>query len=509
VSTNGGERWQKHSRGLTKDAQADVGEFLRPHFSHLEISKTFQEDQTIFLAGFNGLFKSTNGGQQWQEIQTLSTRSIVGLGVSPDYKNDATVAIGTYVWGNYLSEDGGKTWTAINRGLEELNTYGLARVFNIVFSPNYSVEHILFSGTWSAVVKSTDRGKHWKMIPLTDLRGQKVKGPFAITVSPSFATDRTVYVGTRQGYLFRSTDGGDNFSIVGEVDRPIISLVISPDFSSDQTLYASVPGGVYKTVDSGTTWQSVSGGLVLTQNNAENDVKGDAENGSKNDSKNDSKNFILAISPNYKIDQTVFVGTASGIFQTKSGGENWEKLVNTAYGEDSYIEAIALSPAYQNDQTLIISARGKGLFKSIDDGKTFTPIGNALIEDNYVLSNMIGFPSVGTSPIYFSPDYSTDQTIYGFSGADLFKSEDGGNTWTQINLPTPSHDFWSSARLAHLRLKSSTKLMLIAASVAAILSYASIGYLGLEKNLALRKSQIKVGAALMTFIAVVALLSAG
>ena len=96
---------------------------------------------------------------------------------------------------------------------------------------------------------------------------------------------------------------------------------------------------------------------------------------------------------------------------------------------------------------------------------------------------MDGFRGLGASrPIQFSPSYSSDRTIYGFSGTELFKSEDGGNNWAAINIPTPDYNFITNSYLAYHNFKRSSKRIFIAALIAALLSYLFIGYLRLEKN---------------------------
>ena len=82
----------------------------------MRISDTFSKDKTIFLAAFDGLFKSTDGGQVWKKIDTLSANIIVGLAISPSYSSDSTVAIATYLGGAYSSDDQGTTWSAIVNG---------------------------------------------------------------------------------------------------------------------------------------------------------------------------------------------------------------------------------------------------------------------------------------------------------------------------------------------------------------------------------------------------------
>ena len=496
-SENGGISWQEYSKGLTDDTQAY--KLKRPYFSKLQISPAFTQDRTIFLAGYNGLFKSTNGGQKWQELDTLSAKTIVSLDLSPNYANDSTLAVGTYIWGSYISRDRGANWQAVNKGLEEVQRIkkqtGISRIFEMVFSPNYASDRTILATTWYGLFKSTDKGKqwdsrYWKQIQPKDKSWWSTPSQGVVTVvSPHFAEDNTVYLGTMDGHILKSMDGGKKFSLLNKLAQSVNSLVISPDFASDRTLYAGLPNQVYKSVDGGSNWQVASNGIVWLEGLDEKKAA----------------TVRLAISSNYKVDKTLFVGTAGGVFTTTNGGESWQQLVNTGYGDDGYIEGIALSPDFKSDRTLMLSVRGKGLFKSVDAGKTFTEVGRDLIDNNHLLSNMYGFPLVAASmPIQFSPAYSEDQTIYGYAESKLFKSSDGGNTWSAITIPIPDGNIFT---FIFLGIKTSPLLTFIAALITASLSYLLLGYLRLDKKLPWHKIPIRAGGTFAVFTIVLLVLS--
>ncbi len=402
-STNGGNTWQKLSQGITTDPQADKHKV--PHFKDLKISPTFAGDKTLFLAGFDGLFKSADGGLIWRQMDTLPKKLITGLALSPNYRNDSTVATTTYIGGFYKTINKGVTWTAINKNL--LTT----RIGDLVFSPNYSVDNTIFSYTYGFILKSIDRGGNWRKI---NCAGAAAPGfaPSRIVLSPSFASDKTLYFGTQQGRVFRSINSGENCSIIFSTPGKYIrSLAISPSFSTDKTMYISIDTqGVYKTINGGSTWQAINNGLT-------------------------NKNILeLAISPNYQLDKTIFLGTQVGLFKTTNAGQSWLKLPGSTYGGNSFIETVAVSPNYRSDRTVIVHVQGKGLFKSVDGGGTFVRIANNLLINNHALSNMDDFHSTGV-PIQFSPSYSVDKTIYGTSQEEIFQSNDGGNTWKIITIP--------------------------------------------------------------------------
>ena len=414
-SKDAGESWLSYSKGLSRDPQAD--QWKVPHFTDIEASDKFKQDKILFLAGFDGLFKSQNSGLSWRQLDTLTGEIVTGLAISPNYKNDSTLAVVCYGNRAYISKDKGNTWVPMKRGLEiprftgsfKKENSNVLRYYDIAFSPDYATDKTIFATLlWTKVLKSTDGGKHWKAISLPkDDRG------IAIVVSPDFSRDNTVFVASNQGVIYKSNDGGDNFSIIGETGEPInlaVSLIISPNYALDKTLYATSIINIYKSTDGGKNWRSMTGGTVIEK----------------------VGNIKLAISPNYKEDKTVIAGTGEGVFITKDAGDTWEKFRNNKYISEGFIEGVAISPDYKNDRTFIVSVQGKGLFKTTDNGKTFISLGDSSIS----LSRMNRVPS-GSMPIQFSPDYALDKTIYGFGSAktEVFKSTDGGYNWEILILP--------------------------------------------------------------------------
>lgn len=482
-SQDGGETWKKSSQGLVKESQAD--QMKSPHFTDLSLS-----ENTLFLGGFDGLFKSTDKGQNWQLLETLLPETIVALAVSPDYENDSTVAIAPYVGDPYISKDAGINWTQMYQGLEspyltrsfDEQDQDPRRFFDIAFSPNYDSDQTIFATLlWENFLRSTNGGKSWQRTQLPNVPKYSTRG-MTIATSPAFDSDQTIYLLTQQGVIYKSTNAGKKFSVLSKIGKDFsnetASIVISPNFPSDPTLYASSSDpGVFQSSDAGKTWQSVS----------------------EDSSLGETSSIRLAISPNYKADKTVFAGTNQGLFVTTDAGKTWDKLSSSANIENGYIEGVAISPNYQNDQTFIVSVRGQGLFKSVNRGQTFTPIGN----DDLAFARMNNVPCAG-KPIQFSPAYATDNTLYGFGSAqsELFKSTDGGNTWEIMELP--EHEDQEPGLLRSINLVlyvyRGQTLRLLLSLIAALLAYFVLGYLGLEKRLPLKKIQIQVLGTFVVFL---------
>ncbi|MEM9807183.1 MAG: glycosyl hydrolase [Cyanobacteria bacterium P01_D01_bin.56] len=416
-STNGGDRWQSVENGLTKTPQADKMGFA--HFTDLAISPNFYQDGTVLASGFNGLFKTINQGKSWQQLDTLPGDIPMALALSPDYAIDKTLVAVTYVGEAYMSQDGGDSWNPMAKGLElpfftdtfepiERND-DPRRFQSLAFSPNYGQDNTLFATILNNGVLHYSQGKGWQLQRFKDW-----ERALAIAPSPSYAQDKTVFVGTQEGRVYRSQNGGKSFKKISELGRQVGNespfMVMSPDYSQDKTVFMTGAEGVYRTTDAGRTWQTMTSPEQV----------------------HDRLKLKLAISPNYGEDGTLWLGTSDGLFATQDGGETWNTVVSDVYGANPYVEAVAVSPNYKQDKTLFVSVRGKGLAKSTNGGRTFAAVGDPTlplaIVDNF---------EYGAMPLVLSPNYAEDKTLFGFGAVtgDIFKSTDGGETWTTIQLP--------------------------------------------------------------------------
>ena len=171
--------------------------------------------------------------------------------------------------------------------------------------------------------------------------------PVVIAVSPDFGSDHTIYFGTRYQGIFRSVNGGLTWSnSLQALRNRITALVISPNFKADKTLYAGVAKeGIYKTIDGGETWRIIH--------------------------RDHSHNILLAISPRYKDDGTVFAATSQDLVKTVDRGKGWEKVDSPHPGRDLVYNALGISKTHNSDEIVLVSLKGKGLFR-VDDNRNFS-----------------------------------------------------------------------------------------------------------------------------------------
>jgi len=405
ISTDGGVTWSLSDNGLTVTAQA--AQLGRANFGQI-VAGSNGAAPAIFLGGFDGLFLSVDGGVTWS-TQHTHVDYLVGLALSPDFANDQTLLVTTYVKGAYVSTDGGATWQNAHTGLGHVRDGGngfaaVRRLYNAAISPDFANDGRMFTVTPNRFAYSDDLGVYWNEVGVSTPT-PPIRGP-VIAPSPDFAVDQTVFFGTLNGDVHKSTAAGESAWVhLSNVGSRIRSMVVSPDFTNDATLFVGATDGVAKSVDGGLTWTPVgpTGGSPQ-----------------------------LAISPNYELDQTVFSATSVGLHSTNDGGTTWTPVVSGPLTATSHIEAVAISPDYANDGVVLVSEESAGLLESLDGGVTFAATGADLLANNLVIAE---FNNPTEVPIEFSPDFANDQTVFAYGQQDLVKSTDGGSTWQFLSLP--------------------------------------------------------------------------
>ncbi len=184
---------------------------------------------------------------------------------------------------------------------------------------------------------------------------------------------------------------------------------MSPNFAVDQTVLAASGAliikpnvqVVLKSTDGGVNW-SVVPGLG-----------------------NNELITAVAFSPGYAVDQTIYVATSSGLFESANQGTVWTEVYNQA------VESMALSPNFAVDNTLFVATGTNTILESTNRGAAWTTVAepSAL--------------TAGLNAIAVSPNFDVDQTVLlGTIANGIFLSTNAGASWTSVTpgvtLPTVS-----------------------------------------------------------------------
>ena len=222
----------------------------------------------------DGIYKTTDGGQNWKNMGLLKSDRISSIIVDPKNSNTVWVGVLGALWGDsddrgiYKTIDGGITWDKIffvdnKTGCSDL----------IVDKKNNSIMYASFwefrrtgwsfssGGTQSALYKSTDAGKTWNKVH-TGFPASKL-GRIAITIAPSDSNILYAVLETEkaeQNGLYRSDDAGANWkhlnSDFGLVVRPFYFSRITVDPKNpDIVVKAGLSGSISR--DGGKTFKSL------------------------------------------------------------------------------------------------------------------------------------------------------------------------------------------------------------------------------------------------------------
>lgn len=260
----------------------------------------------------------------------------------------------------------------------------------------------------------------------------------AMAIDPEVPT--TIYAGTDQGGVFKSTDGGDSWFAVNDGLPGLRIFALAIDSQVTSTLYAIVRGnGIFKSLDGGGSWRAAQGGIPQSVAAGIHALAIDPQNpttlyvGVNGDhifKTTDGGNFwsrsgasntqAFAIDP--QTPSTIYAGTDRDLFKSSDGGVTWRALQTGLRA--NWVSALAIDPAAPG--TVFLATRSfetspphHPLLKSTDGGATWSDSNSGLPES---MLRAVAIDPRNPSILYV-----------GNPGGGVFKSDDGGTTWSAMN----------------------------------------------------------------------------
>lgn len=237
VSRDGGQTWKQYNALLA----GQVTTVVAP-------SPSYSRDGRLFVGMPGGILISSDDGEVWRTaIMPRETPQISAIVCSPTFSDDGIVFAATDGDGVFCSTNRGNAWEASNFGLLDLSVISLA------VSPAFADDKTLFAGTSTGLFLSKNGGRAWHQADM----GQKVT-VLAVAYSPNFTTDGLLCIGTEEGSVFRSTDRGRTWQVLGEVEGnwPINAIAVTTMESGDSMPIIAAGEGLWVWDEASRQWQS-------------------------------------------------------------------------------------------------------------------------------------------------------------------------------------------------------------------------------------------------------------
>ncbi len=239
-SYDGGQRWVSQRTGLDDVTVTSVVNqvlFVPDANTHL------------FAATTMGVFESVDGGDTWTKRMAGMKEILMVVTLAIDPRDSDVMYAGTS-GGVYKSLDRAKTWRKVHDGLisPEILSSGRALMVNsVLVDPRRS--ETVYAATLNGLYKTVDAAQLWTRIGL-GLPDQMIN---VMALDPS----GTLYIAGRQGAL-KSADGGLTWKPIntGLGSMNVRSLAVAP--WDPKTLYLGTNGsGLYRSRDGGENWTPI------------------------------------------------------------------------------------------------------------------------------------------------------------------------------------------------------------------------------------------------------------
>lgn len=181
-----------------------------------------------------------------------------------------------------------------------------------------------------------------------------------------------------------------------EADDIVLGLSITQEQGGAPVLWAAKGSGLYRFEDDGVSWTTAHDSLALDGPVA---------------------TTAIAATPGEGAGASLFAGIPGAVLASSDGGTTWRPAgLGTP---PPVVSAIAVSPEYVRDGTVVAGTLEDGIFRSSDRGGSWVPSNFGLLD-------------LGVLTLAMSPAFARDETIYAGTESGLYRSTNGGRSWRDV-----------------------------------------------------------------------------
>ncbi len=431
-STNGGATWTaSNGSGVTKLGCVNVRNISVRSATEIWAYGACRRD--------SGIYRSVDGGATWTRLGATQLPDDVVVGSLTFFGTIGSptnvVIASTARDGIYRSNDNGATWAQINNGIPAPAGPNRISVFNVVTLATAAQLMAYVEG--QGIYSSVDGGANWTAA------GNGIPANTFGTAGISKESNSILYFGTDKGPIYRTVDGGANWAIWGGTatnSDTWSARGVSIDATAANRYWVHTVRGLVRTNDAGATFTFVPipEGYV-TGANLDSSLNGAYV----------TAHDVYKVSNIYNPDWTSAVDISAaltgaadgvsvdpsangalivpvpnrGVYKTVNDGAAWTKLAipNLVAGTSPTIERSPSNPQilFAGLDNRFDTATGGGVYKSVDGGATWTDVSSGLATPQARQINSI---AMGSAP----------SVVYLTSEAGIFKSTTGGGSWVPV-----------------------------------------------------------------------------
>ncbi len=484
ISNDFGTSWIKSSsipKGIFEEIELEEGRELEEEdidkVTVLYVSPS--DDDHIFVGTSNLLLKSTDRGKTWRSLSDTFHRSdIKGLAIHPNNPDIIYARIGIYTFsdcsdvdnddpdyeesvskycpGVYKSTDGGENWKLLEEATGDpseggvyINEYNDSEIYSVFSRETFvskdaglssdeflnTKEHPIIPDVGVEIITFGESESEVFMAGLQGVYRTYDNGQTWIETNTGFvgsevvdivtALDGTMYATTYNLGIFKSIDGGKNWGFASFGIKSWYGMQLATHPEDADTVFTTTSGGVYKSTNAGESWRVIGG----------SDLCDDEEAGGNCH----YHGIIIEKEAPFK----VLVGSGGdqyskedvGLTGSEDNGESWRKS-DDGFVRDVHVSKLIIDP--NNNNVFYATTQGAteytdkvgdgaGVFKSNDRGNSWTQINN-------------GLDSLETNILTVDPNDS--ETLYlGTDDDGVYKSTDGGESWKKLTVSSLSKSF--------------------------------------------------------------------
>lgn len=213
----------------------------------------------------------------------------------------------------------------------------------------------------------------------------------ALAQDPS--DSQRVYLGTADGILYRSDDGGLQWHRLNP-GFPLRGCILDAVVVNGHGVFVGYwdvrgsGGGVARSSDGGQTFVVQKG------------IQGESVRS-------------LALSPSDP--RVIAAGTLAGVFLSRNSGQSWTRITPAGHPDLRNVESLIFDP---NDSEILYAGTWHLIWKTLDGGATWAPAHRGMIDDSDVMTLTI--------------DRQHPQNVYATACSGIYRSTEGGEPWTKL-----------------------------------------------------------------------------